>query len=66
MATTFAKQFRAETTERMAENIEHIAQVVSQLELEPPALGVHLRTAAFYLRLALKFWPKESKPNDHR
>jgi len=57
MSTTFAKQFKAETVTRMAENIEHIAQAVSQLELDPPALGLHLRTSAFYLRKALEVWP---------
>ena len=59
MATTFAQQYKAETFGRMAENLEHVAQVVSQLELEPPALGLHLRNAAYYLREALKFWPKD-------
>jgi hypothetical protein len=59
MATTFARQYKAETVERMAENIEHIAQVVFELGLEPPALGAGLRNAAFYLRKALELWPKD-------
>ena len=61
MSTTFAKQYKAETVARMAENLEHIAQVVSQLELDPPALGLALRNAVFYLREALEVWPVDGK-----
>jgi hypothetical protein len=58
MPLSWQHRFKRDTFDRMAENIEHAVTLHAQLELEPEAVRVHLRNAAFYLRKAVEIWPE--------